>query len=157
MAIDDTRRFTVTAQVAFLPLPSLAVAVIVAVPFDTAVTFPFWSTVAADVLVELQVTLLLLAVLGEIVAVKVSLAPSFKDRVLLFKLIPVTRVVTVTVHVAFLPLPSVAEAVMTALPLPTAVTFPAVLTVAAAVLEEVQESTASEGSTVATRVSSSPV
>ena len=90
------------------------------------------------------------------VAVSVSLPPSFKTKDVLFRLTPVAKVVTVTEQVAFLPLPSVAEAVMTAFPLPTAVTFPVVLTVATAVLEDDHKISASEGSTVATSVSASP-
>ena len=37
---------TDTLQVAFTPLPSIAIAVIVVIPFFCPVTFPFWSTEA---------------------------------------------------------------------------------------------------------------
>ena len=47
---------TVTLQVADLPLPSLAVALMVALPSPTEVTRPFWSTVATASLEEVQVT-----------------------------------------------------------------------------------------------------
>jgi hypothetical protein len=43
-------------QVTFLPLPSAAVQVIVAVPFFLAVTFPLGDTVATLVLLDFQVT-----------------------------------------------------------------------------------------------------
>ena len=61
---------TVTLQLASLP-PS-AFTVMVASPGATAVTFPFWSTVATAVLLLSHVTLLFVAVEGSIVAVRVS-------------------------------------------------------------------------------------
>ena len=63
---------TVKDNCAFTPLPSAAVAVIVAVPAARHRTFPLLSTVATDVLLELQVILLLFASLGETVAVIVK-------------------------------------------------------------------------------------
>lgn len=73
------------------------------------------------------------------------------------KVILLTRVVTATVHLAFFPLPSVADTVIVAVPLPTAVTVPSLFTVATDVLEDDQAKVASEGSTVATSFSLSPV
>ena len=70
--MEETCRFTVTEQDADLPLPSLAVAVMVAVPLETAVTVPFWSTVATEVLEEDQVRDLSLAEVGAMVANKVE-------------------------------------------------------------------------------------
>ena len=81
----------------------------------------------------LHVTFLFVAVVGAIVAVNVSLAPIVSDRVVLFKEILVTGIVTVTVHVAVL-LPSAVVTVMVAVPAPLAVTVP-LETVATAVLE----------------------
>jgi hypothetical protein len=54
----STIYLTVILQVTFLPLPSAAVQVIVAVPFFLAVTFPLEDTVATLVLLDFQVTFL---------------------------------------------------------------------------------------------------
>ena len=67
---------TVTAQVAFFPEPSAAVAVMVAVPLATAVTRPVALTVATLSLLLLQVTFLLLAFSGRTVAVSWTVAPA---------------------------------------------------------------------------------
>ena len=71
-SLAGTDMLTVTAQVAVLLEPSDVVAVlavIVAVPLDTAVTKPFASTMATEVLLLLHVTLLLVALSGVTVAV----------------------------------------------------------------------------------------
>ena len=60
---------TVTEHVALLLLPSVVVAVIVAVPFDLAVTRPLASTVATAVLLLVHVTDLFVALVGNTVAV----------------------------------------------------------------------------------------
>ena len=60
--------FTVTVQVAVLLEPSAVLTVMVALPFITAVTRPVLLTVATDVLLLLQVTLLFVALLGVMVA-----------------------------------------------------------------------------------------
>ena len=52
----NVRSFTETAHVALTPEPSAAVAVMLAVPAPTAVTLPFASTVATDVLSDAQTT-----------------------------------------------------------------------------------------------------
>ena len=114
-------------------LPSAVVTVIVAVPDATAVTFPAVETVATLVLLLLQVTFLFVALLGETVAVSVSVAFGANVSVVLFRLTPVTGTVTVTAQVAVL-LPSVVVTVIVAVPAAPAVTFPAVETVATLVL-----------------------
>ena len=75
---------TVTVQLASTPFE--AVAVIVAVPSETAVTTPFSSTVATDVSDELQVTDLSVASFGLIVAVRVNVSPILRDFLLLLSL-----------------------------------------------------------------------
>ena len=67
--VTDTDIFTVTAQVAVLFDPSAVLAVIVAVPLDTAVINPVLLTVATAVLLLLHVTLLSVALSGVTVAV----------------------------------------------------------------------------------------
>ena len=94
----------------------------VVMPFDTAVTSPFWSTVATEVSLDDQVTVLSLAVLGEIVAVNCSWAPSAKDSEVLFSVIPVTAVVTVTVQEEVFPFSALT--VIVAVPFPMADTKP---------------------------------
>ena len=71
-SLAGTDIFTVTAQVAVLLEPSAALAVMVALPLATAVTKPFASTVATEVLLLLHVTLLLVAFSGVTVAVSCS-------------------------------------------------------------------------------------
>ncbi|OPX86619.1 MAG: hypothetical protein A4E52_01502 [Pelotomaculum sp. PtaB.Bin013] len=135
---------TVTAHFAYLPLPSTAMAVMLAVPAPTAVTLPLLSTVATALLSELQFTPLLLALLGVTLAVRFSVSPTFMLRLLELKLTLVTNTgpdgtsVTVTAHFAYLPLPSAAMAVMLAVPAPFAVTLPLLSTVATAFLSELQ-------------------
>jgi hypothetical protein len=80
---------TVTVQVAVLP-PSEVVTVIVADPGATAVTVPFSDTVATAVLLLLQLTALLVALVGVMVAIRVSEAPALRLREFLFNVTPVT-------------------------------------------------------------------
>ena len=75
---------TVTVQSADLLLPSAAVTMIVAVPFDTALTWPLLSTVATDGLLLFHVTVLFAALEGSKTALSVSDVPFFKDRAVLF-------------------------------------------------------------------------
>ena len=63
---------TVTSQVAERAVPSLVVAVMVAVPSAMAVTTPVLLTVATAVLLLVHVTLLLVAFVGVTVAVSVT-------------------------------------------------------------------------------------
>ena len=139
-SLAGTDMLTVTAQVAVLLEPSDVVAVlavIVAVPLDTAVTRPFASTVATDGLLLLHITLLSVALSGVTVAVSCKVWPRLvRVAVVWLRVIPVTGtdMFTVTAQVAVLFDPSAALAVMVALPLDTAVTNPVLLTVATAVL-----------------------
>lgn len=153
-----TAAVTVTEQVAVL-LPSTVVTVMVALPPPTAVTRPLLLTVATDVLLLDQVTLLLLALPGDTVAVSCSVFPFAMVVEDLFRLTPVTETVTDTVQVAVNP-PSAVVTVMVALPAPTAVTRPLLLTVATAVLLLLHVTdllVASEGATVAVSCSVLPL
>ena len=118
-------------------LPSAVVAVMVALPFATAVTTPLAFTVATAVLSEAQVTVLFVALSGNTMAVRLPVCPGFSDRVAGATLNPVTEVLTSTAQVAVLP-PSAVVAVMMALPLATAVTTPVWSTAATPVLLELQ-------------------
>lgn len=59
------------------PLPSWAVAVIVAVPAEEAVTRPDWLTLATPGLLLLQVSVLLAAIAGDTVAFSYNVSPAF--------------------------------------------------------------------------------
>ena len=83
---------TVTAQDAVLP-PSTVVTVIAALPALTAVTVPLASTVAAAGLLDAQVTALLVAFEGVMVAVRRKASPMAKVKVLRSRLTPVTETV----------------------------------------------------------------
>ena len=92
---------TVTVQVAVL-LPSSVVTVIVAVPAATAVTTPP-DTVATDVLLLIQLTVLFAALEGATAAVRVSVLPTKILADVLFRDTPLTAtLLTVTVQVAVL-------------------------------------------------------
>jgi hypothetical protein len=121
---------TVTVQAAFFPLPSAAVAVIVAVPFLTPLTAPVEETVATELLLVVHFTFLLSALEGPTVAVSVAVAPLLTVRDVLFSVRLVTGCLTVILHSANTPLPSLAAALMTAVPFAAAVTFPLLLTAA---------------------------
>ena len=82
---------TVTEHVAVL-FPSEVLTVIVALPAFLAVIVPF-ETVATLVLLDVQVTFLLVALLGLTVAVNVSVPPTTKVVEFLFKETPVTLIV----------------------------------------------------------------
>ena len=62
---------TVTSQDALRFVPSVVVAVMVAVPGAFAVTSPFWSTVATLVLLDDQLTVRLSASVGKTVILRV--------------------------------------------------------------------------------------
>ena len=109
---------TVIEQVAVL---SPALAVIVAVPNFLAVTTPLETvaTVASDVV---QVTVLSVASSGPIVAVRVTVSPTFSDALLLSSVIEETSVATTVIEqVAVL---SPALAVIVAVPSLSALTHP---------------------------------
>ena len=119
-----TLAWTFTEQVAVLP-PSSVVTVIVALPFETAVTLPS-CTVATDELSEVQIRFLLVAFSGVIVAVKVATSPSVSSIDVLSKTTPVTGYflsLTVIEQLAVIP-PSSVFTVTTAVPLLRAVTLP---------------------------------
>jgi len=122
---------TVTIQLADRLLPSVVVAVIVAVSTATAVTIPFSSTVATEVLLLDQVTALLAASVGMIVAVSWEDVPASMLMLLLLSAMPVAFLgVVVTIQLADRLLPSVVVAVIVAVPTATAVTTPFSSTVA---------------------------
>jgi hypothetical protein len=147
---------TVIADVA-TNSPSTVVAVIVAVPTDIPVTTPLVLTVATAELLVLQIIFLLLALLGEIVAVKDVVVPMPVLAFTGLRVIPVTgtlTMITVIAEVAVKP-PSTVVAFIVALPALTPETTPLALTVAMAVLPETQVTplfVALLGATVAVRV-----
>jgi hypothetical protein len=125
----------------------------VALPAATPVTSPELFTVTTEVLSELQLTVLLVAFAGEIVAASCNVA--FTAIVagvgLILTLVTGVGALTVIVLVAIL-LPSCVVTVMVALPVATPVTSPVLLIVATDVLSELQLTVllvASEGETVA--------
>ncbi len=124
-------------QVAVRSVPSAVVAVMTALPAAIAVTLPSASTVAmAGALLD-QLTALT-APAGETVAVSFTDSRTRRVASVMSSVTPVARAfVTVTLHEAFTPLPSVAAAVMLASPRAKAVTLPLSLTVATAELSEV--------------------
>ena len=69
---------TVTEQEAERLVPTVVVALMVVVPAALAVTVPKPSTVATLVLVDVHVTVPLVTLLGEIVAVSVEDSPTTK-------------------------------------------------------------------------------
>jgi len=147
---------TVIAHTAVRPFDVLAV--ITAVPAALAVTSPVAETVATAVLSLVQV-IAPVAPAGVNVAVScrvvfaVSVAESGET------VMPVGGTVTVTIQFPDLPLPSVARAVIVAVPAATPVTTPDEFTVATAVLLLLQSSirfVALDGRTVATRVVLAP-
>ena len=147
---------TVTSQLAEKP-PSAVVTVTVVVPPFFAVTRPFSSTEAMLASLLDQTTFWFVAVAG--VTVAVSCAVPFFSMVTLAvsRETPVTAMgFAVTAHSAYLPLPSFAVAVMTAVPLSTsAVTTPfssTVATVSSLLVQVTALLSALAGDTVATSV-----
>ena len=97
-AAADTPDITVTAQVPVTPLPSLAVAVMVAVPAATAVTTPS-ATVATLASLVVHVTVLSVALAGRTVGVSVSVSPpTVMSAVAGSRVMPVTATVEVSVR-----------------------------------------------------------
>jgi hypothetical protein len=152
---------TLTAQVAVL-LPSKVVTVMVALPAETALTVPP-DTLATVLLLLLHDTFLFVALEGETVALRVSLAPTVNERLVLLRLTPVTATVllppvTVTEQVAVI-LPSVVVTVTVALPADIPITSPVDETEATEELLLLHKRTlllASDGETVAVKVSKVP-
>ena len=123
---------TVIKALAVYP-PSVALAVIVAEPIDTAVTSPVLLTVAADELL-FHVIALFVALEGVMVAVSCLVAPTVKLTDEVSSEIPVTGITTgaattFIVAVAVNP-PSTVFAVIVVKPTPIALTSPVLLTVA---------------------------
>ena len=89
---------TVTEHVALLLLPSVVVAVIVAVPLPFDVTTPLLLTVATLVLLLVQVTDLFVALVGNTVAVScVVWFIEVNDNVVLSRLTEVALTITVLI------------------------------------------------------------
>ena len=152
--------WTVTEHVAFFP-PSVVVTVIVAEPAVFAVTTPDVETVATEVLLEDQVTVLSVAFDGVTVAIRVWKLPSTNVKLVLSRLNPVTATVfafTATEHTA-VSAPSTVFTVIIAVPAAFAVTTPEEDTVATAVLSDVHVTdlfVAFDGFTVAVNACVSP-
>ena len=142
---------TLNVQEAVYP-PSSVVAVTVAVPALIAVTLPFESTLTILLLLVLHLTLLSVALEGEIVAVKVVLLPVLTVREEAFSVIPSTACFTVTSQASDAP---PADAVIVASPAFTAVTSPFSSTTATLLLL-LAHVTAALGFTVAFSFSDAP-
>ena len=125
---------------AFLPLPSLAVAVIVTVfppIFFFVVTTPLLLTVATLVLLDFHVTPLLYALDGVTVAFNVTFLPV---AILLDVVVVIVILLTLifsTVTMQYITFPSDVIAVIIAFPAALAVNLPAASTVTTASLEDV--------------------
>ena len=122
-----TYSFTDIVQVACVPLPSFALHVMVAVPTDLAMTNPLDATAATDASSDDQLTLWLFAELGLTVALSCMASPTCIEAEVLFNVMLVTYTVddsTVTLQVAYFPLPSAARHVMVAVPADLADTSP---------------------------------
>ena len=157
--VESVSSVTVTVQQSAFPLPSVAVAVITAVPAALAVTTPLSaSTVATLVLLELQHIDLSVAFSGHTVARRVKHVSGFSVREEMFRQTEETGIefLTVTVQQSFLPLPSFAVAVIEAVPMLLAIIRPlSGFTVATLVLLELQHTdrlAALRGQTVASNV-----
>ena len=154
---------TVTLQVPVIPLPSAAVAVMIAVPGITAVTVPLDDTVAtpAGVLVIDQVTFLFVASIGNTFTFRLADSPSISVVSAGITVISSTETVfgfTVTSQNAIFP-PSWVEATMVVLPAFNASTIPVLPTIATAgslLLQFMVGLVALEGDTAAINCSDFP-
>jgi hypothetical protein len=112
-------------------MPLIVVAVIVTVPCDSPLTFPFVSTVATAGLLLAHVTVLKSVFLGVIVAFSEAALPTFTVSAALLIFNPAGYIgVTVTTQLVVTPLPSFAVHVITAVPPAFPVTTPALDTAA---------------------------
>jgi hypothetical protein len=150
-----------TEQVAVL-LPSAVLTVIIALPVETALTWPLADTVATAVLLLLHNTYWFVALAGATVAVKVSEPPTVSESAALFKETPVTGtlvplLVTLTAQVAILP-PSTVVAVIAVLPalMPITTPFVTIATSGTLLLHVTSLFVAFAGETVAFKVSKPP-
>jgi hypothetical protein len=114
---------TVTVQVAVIP-PSTVLTVIIAFPAATALTTPVAETVAIAVLLLLHVTFLFVALVGETVAINVSVPPTVRLVDVLFKVTLATEIGETVIEQAVVLLPSAVVTVITALPMATPITTP---------------------------------
>ena len=137
-SIEVTCCFTVTLHVDLVPYPSAAVQVIVQVPLPFAIICPFEETVATLELEELQLTAVLLAVVGVVFAVRVFVSPTHSVAEEDDRVIDATGCLTVIEHSDFVPYPSTAVQVIVQVPLPFAVITPFEETVATLLSEEAQ-------------------
>ena len=107
----------VTEQEALKLVPSVVLAVMEALPTVFAVTKPLLLTVATELLLVDQVTVLFVALLGSTVAVNCIVLPSVNSALVLFSDIVVARIgLTVMEHDAVKLLPSVVLAVIVTVP-----------------------------------------
>jgi hypothetical protein len=104
---------TVTIQVDDL-FPSIVVTVMIAVPTLLAVTLPFASTVAILGLLDVHVTVLLVAFVGSTVAIKLKVLSRRKVMLVLFRLTPLTAIIALIKLTVLLPvmLPFLATTLM---------------------------------------------
>ena len=86
-----TFSFTVISHFAFTPLSS-DLAVMKAVPAETASTIPSGVTVATDSLLLFQLIFLFVALSGEIVASREAWSPTVNSNVLLEREMELTRI-----------------------------------------------------------------
>ena len=151
--LEEELLLTVTLQVAE-QLPEIAV--IVAVPAATAVTFPE-VTVATEALEDFQVTDCV-ELAGSTVAVRVAVLSVSMDSVELLSVIDVVLTSEVETVTAQVPLTDPEVAVIVEVPAATAVTFPELETVATEVSDDSHDSVSVvlAGFTVAVSVEVSP-
>ena len=128
--------FTTTVHLAYLPLPSLALQVMTALPFFFPVTTPLAATVAMDLFEDVHATALLFAIVGATVALSATLPPRFTATDVLLSLTRETRTIDVIVHEAVRFVPSAVLHVITAVPFQTALTTPVAVTVATFLFDE---------------------
>ena len=125
---------TVTTHEALRLLPSLVVAVIVAVPRFNVVTFPKKSTLATVGEFDDQATDLSSAVSGKTAGDMINDSPTLSVLACGVREISVANCSTVTMHESLKLLPSVVVAVIVATPFPVDVTVPSLATVATLLL-----------------------
>jgi len=149
---------TVTLQVAYLPLPSFALQVIVVVPTPTDVSLPVCDIVATLGFDDVHVSVLFMAFDGATVALKLALLPTGHLIVAALSFTLVTGLPTVTLQVTFKLLPSVVAQVIIVVPIAFEVSLPADVTVATLGFDDVHLSVldAFDGVTVALKLALLP-
>ena len=139
--IADTGTLTVTTHLA-VAAPLSLIAVMVAVPAETAVILPFGSTLAIAELSDVHVTPFILALPGLYVTGKVLLVPTLSVIALLLSVIDFTgfaAVLTVAVHTEMI-VPLSFVTVIFAEPALTPETMPLEFTVATVLSDELHRS-----------------